>query len=70
MEMKELRKAIERYKEAREAIYNFIEIYGDEIPSQILATLGNHHYYITSQIAELKDVIVELADPPTKFDKS
>ena len=70
MEIKELRKAIEHYKEAREAIYNFIEIYGDELPGQILATLGNHHYYITSEIAELKDVIVELVGPPTEFDKS
>ena len=70
MEMKELRKAIERYKEAREAIHTFIDVYEDELPGGILATLGNHPYYITNQIAELRDVIGELVGPPTKFDKS
>ena len=70
MEIKELEKAVERYKEAREAIYSFTVVYEDELPGRILATLSNHPYYITSQIAELKDVITELAGPPTEFDKS
>lgn len=60
MELKELRKAIERYQDAREAINEFLSIYGDELSHQTLATLGNHHYYITNLILEIQTIIREM----------
>lgn len=60
MELKELRKAIERYKDTRRNINEFLRIYGDELARETRATLGNHHYYISSLILEIQEILEEL----------
>lgn len=59
MELKQLRIAIESYQMAREAINEFLKIYEDELSSLVTATLGNHHYYVSSLIAEIQEIIKE-----------
>ena len=60
MELNELRKAIERYQDTRRNIDEFLTICGDEVSLDIRAILGNHHYYITSQIREVEEVLHKL----------
>lgn len=60
MELKELRKAIERYKDVRRNIDEFISIYEDELSTKILGTLCSHRYLIMNQITKLSEIIIEI----------